>query len=322
MMIWDETVNTLVLIVYCVTLITGLPGNLLSFYAFVKRVKQEAKPTDVLLLSLNISDLIFLSFLPIHIKVTAEREWNMNYSLCPLATYIFLINIYNSTLTLTAISVERYLGVVFAIKYKLKRHPRYAVMTSVVIWVINLIHCSIVFYMQYKFSDGEKAGLDPINHDTCYWNFTGEQLHILLPECLGVSIVAIFIPLIICCFCYISIIRILYQLDNIKPMKRYRAVGLAMSTILIFLICSLPFGITHVYGFIKNERPIWRVYALLSSSISVCLDPIVFYCSSKTLYNTFKDCVPRLYMWLRCLVTNNSSDQTQQDSTIFDHSET
>lgn len=299
MMIWGVNNNSFVLSMYIITLMTGFPGHLLSLYALIRKLKQEAKLTDVLLLNLNISDLIFLFFLPIFIKATADMGWEMRYFLCPLATYIFLINIYNSTLILTAVSVERYLGVIFAIKYKLSRHPRYAVITSVIIWVINLGHCSIVYYMQYNFSDGINVGLDPTSHNTCYWEFTEKQLNILLPECLGISIVFIFVPLIICCFCYIHIIRALYQLDNIKPMKRCRAIGLAMSTLLIFMTCSIPFGVSHVVGYIKNARPSWRVYALVSSSISVSLDTIVFYCSSKALRNTFMDYIPRLFMWLQ-----------------------
>lgn len=133
-MTWLD-LSSLVLTVYSITLIAGLPGNLLSLYAFVQKVKQGAKATDMLLLSLNISDLIFLFFLPIGIKEAPDLEWNISFFLCPLSTYIFLVNIYNSTLLLTDVSVDRYLGVAFAIKYKLKQHPRYAVTISVIIYI-------------------------------------------------------------------------------------------------------------------------------------------------------------------------------------------
>lgn len=279
--------RNLVLIVYTITLITGLPGNLLSLYAFIRRVKQGAKPTDMLLLSLNISDLIFLTFLPIHIKVTADEEWTMNYFLCPFSTYIVFVSIYNSTLHLTAVSLERYLGVVHAIKYKLKRHPRYAVITSVFIWTLNMAHCSIIFYMQYHFSDETNAGLDPATHNTCYRNFTEEQLSILLPECLAVSIVAVFVPLMICCFCYVKIIRVLYQLDNIKPAKRFRAIGLAVSTLLLFILCFMPFSVVSVVAFVTGCNPDWAVYAQLPSISIACLNPFVFYFSTKAMQNIF-----------------------------------
>lgn len=298
---WPRYLRDMVLSVYSITLITGLPGNLLSLYAFIRKAKQGPKPTDMLLLSLNISDLIFLSFLPIHIKETADGAWNMNSFLCPLSAYIITINIYNSTLHLTAVSLERYLGVVHAIEYKLKRCPRYAVITSVIIWVLNMAHSSIVFYMQYHFSDQTNAGLDPTTHNTCYWNFTEAQLNILLPECLAISIVAVFIPLMICCYCYINIIRVLYQLDNIKPMKRFRAIGLAVSTLLLFILCFMPFSVFHVVAFVAGHNPEWAVYAQLPSIFRACLNPFVFYFSSKALQNTFRDCKRGLHEWLQLL---------------------
>lgn len=69
----------------------------------------------MLLLSLNISDLIFLFPLPIHIKEAADMDWTMSHFLCPLSTYIFVIDFYNSTLVLMAISVERYMHDIFDI---------------------------------------------------------------------------------------------------------------------------------------------------------------------------------------------------------------
>lgn len=287
---WTTNLRNLILTAYSIILIVGLPGNLLSLYAFSRKVKQGAKPTDVLLLSLNVSDLIFLFFLPIRIKEAADMEWTMSYFLCPLSAYIFLMNIYNSTLFLTAISVERYLGVVFAIKYKLKRRPRYAVIASVVIWVVNMAHCSIVYYMQYGFSDWKNAGLDPANNTTCYWIVNEQQEKILLPENLGIAIVAVYIPLIICLFCYVNIMRVLYQLDNIRPMKRFRATGLAVSILLIFMIFFVPFSVSNWVGFIAWCSPDCKLYVHLLTIFRVCLDPLVFYFSSKALQNTLRHC--------------------------------
>lgn len=314
---WTYDLRGLVLTIYSIILITGLPGNLLSLYVLIRKVKQEAKPIDMLLLSLNISDLIFLISLPIRYKEAADMEWKMSHFLCPLATYIFAINFYNSTLLLMAISVERYLGVIFAIRYKLKRHLRHTIITSVIIWVVNMAHCSIVLYLQYNYSDKSNAGVDLTNQTSCYWNFTQEQLKILLPGRLGVSILGIFIPVIICCFCYISIILRLSQADNIKPMKRCRAIGLAISTLLVFMICFVPLGVSFVVGFIGWYSPWWRVYVMLFSSFNACLDPFVLYFSSKLVQKTFKDCARSFFMWLQLLqlrlnlkISNsNSSDQ-------------
>lgn len=194
----------LVLTLYGITLITGLPGNLLSLYIVIQKVQQEAKSIGVLL------------------KEAADMEWTMSYFLCPLSTYMFVNNLYNSTLILMAITVECYLGVAFAVKYKLKWHPRHTVITSVIIWVASMAHCSSFLHTVPLFRQNN-AGVELINQ---------------------------------------------------------------------------------------------RMYAMLFSSFSACLDPFVFYFSFKSLQKMFKDSTWGFLMWLEVLqvwlnikgTANNSSD--------------
>ncbi|XP_060756313.1 free fatty acid receptor 3-like [Neoarius graeffei] len=291
-MLWTEGLSNLVLVVDGIILIAGFPANLLALYTFVQKVKQQAMPIDVLLLSLTISDLIFLFFLTFRMKEAADMKWIMSYFLCPLSGFFFYTTIYNSTLHLTAISVERYLGVAFPIKYKLKRHPRNAVIASVIFWVVSMAHCSIVYIMQYYRHKNENV-TNPVDKDICYDMFSKEQLTILLPVRLELFIVLFCIPLIICCFCYIRFIHILSRLPNIKPKKRSRAIGLALATLLVFIICFLPYNVSHLVGYIISSSPDWRVYALIPSTLNACLDPFVYYFSSSALRGTLKRLIYR-----------------------------
>lgn len=284
---WTEDLRNLVLAVDAITLIAGLPANLLALYTFVQKVRQRATPIDVLLLSLTISDLIFLFFLPFRMKEAYDMKWTLSYFLCPLSGFFFYTTIYNSTFLLTAISVERYLGVAFPIKYKLKRHPRYAVIASVIFWVVSMAHCSIVYIMQY-YRHSNVTLSDPFEKDVCYEEFSTEQLEVLLPVRLELFIVLFCTPFIICCFCYIKFIHILSRLPNIKHKKRSRAIGLALATLLVFIICFMPYNVSHVVGFMTWHSPQWRVYALLPSTLNACLDPLVLYFSSSALRGTLK----------------------------------
>ncbi|XP_026780494.1 free fatty acid receptor 3-like [Pangasianodon hypophthalmus] len=295
-MAWTDLTN-LVLAVDAITLIAGLPANLLALYTFIQKVKQRTTPIDVFLLNLTISDLIFLFFLPFRMKEVTDGKWTMSHFLCALSGFIFYTTIYNSTMLLTAISVERYLGVAFPIKYKLKRHPRNAVIASVIFWVVSMAHCSIVYIMQYYRPDNETLS-DQKNKEVCYDEFNKEQLEILLPVRLELFIVLFFTPFIICCFCYIKFIHILSRLPNISPKKRSRAIGLALATLLVFIICFLPYNVSHVVGFIGSFSPSWRVYALLPSTFNACLDPLIFYFSSSALRGTLKHLIRRFNNWM------------------------
>ncbi|XP_066532188.1 free fatty acid receptor 2-like [Hoplias malabaricus] len=290
---WTKSLSNLVLTVYSITLITGLPANLLAFYTFSRKVKQNASPIDVLLLSLTISDLIFLIFLPFRMVEAANLKWTMSYFLCPLSGFVFYTTIYNSTFLLTAISVERYLGVAFPIKYKLKRHPRNAVIASFMFALISMAHCSIVYIMQY-YDHSNNTVLDPSKRNTCYEEFSTEQLNVLMPVRLELFLVLFCIPFLICCFCYINFIKILSRLPNISPKKRFRAIGLALGTLVVFIICFMPYNVSHVVGYIGWYSPSWRVYALLTSTFNACLDPFIFYFSSSALRGTFKHLMKEL----------------------------
>lgn len=320
-MYWTKPLSDLVLTVDSITLMIGFPANLLALYTFIRKIRQQALPLDVLLLSLNISDLIVLIFLPIRMKEAADMKWTMSYFLCPLMGYAIHTTIYNSTLLLTAISVERYLGVAFPIKYKQKRRPRNAVIVAVLFWVVTLAHCSFVYIVQQyeKNNDTQQAHL---NRDSCHTMFNHKQLKIILPFRLELFIVLFCIPFVICSFCYIKLILILSRLPNFNPKKRCRAVWLAVVTFLAFIICFMPFNVSHLVGFIKQHIPSWRVYTLLPSTFNACLNPFIFYFSSSALRKTFTQFIgePISRLQLFCFLfkcptlkerLQNSSDSSQ-----------
>ncbi|KAI7806184.1 free fatty acid receptor 3-like [Triplophysa rosa] len=300
-MVWTVNLSKLVLAVDGFTLITGVPANILAFYTFCKKIRQRSTPTDVLLLSLTISDLVFLFFLPFRMVEAANMKWTLPYFLCPLSGLIFYATICNSTFHLTAISVERYLGVAFPIKYKLKRAPRYAVIAVVFFWLVSMAQCSIVYVMQYHHHSNPNF-TEPSKRNSCYDEFSEEQLKILVPVRLQLFVVYFCIPIPICCFCYFRCIYILTNLPNVNSKKRMRSIGMALGTLLVFIGCFMPFSVSHLEGFIGGYSTEWRPYALLTCTLNACFDPFIFYFSSSAFRDTFKSVLRELVrrMHLHC----------------------
>lgn len=290
-MYWTKPLSDLVLTVDSISLLIGFPANLLALYTFILKLKKQAMPLDVLLFNLTISDLLTLTFLPIRIREAADMQWTQSYFLCPLLGYVIYTSIYNSTLLLTAISVERYLGVAFPIKYKQNRNPRHAVIAAVLFWVITMAHCSFIYIVQQYERHNDTSAEE---RDSCHTMFNEKQLKLILPFRLELFIILFFIPLIICSFCYIKFILILSHLPNFNPKKRCRAIGLVIVTFLVFIICFIPINVSHLVSFIGWYVPSWRVYTLLPCTFSACLNPFIFYFSSSVLRKTFAQCVSRL----------------------------
>ncbi|CAK6971578.1 free fatty acid receptor 3-like [Scomber scombrus] len=301
--------SKLLLIVYIVTFLMGVPANILAFCTFCRKVRRKAAPIDILLLNLTISDLIFLAFLPFKMKEASDNmAWLLPFPLCPFTGFVFYVTIYNSTLLLTAVSVERYLGVAYPLWHSLYRRPRYAVLASIMFWVVTTLNLSIVYIMPYaQWRNGDNSTAVPPT--TCYLNFTAEELRIVLPVRLELFLVLFCIPFIICCFCYANFILILSRLPNISRRRRMRAIGLALGTLIVFTVCFGPYNASHVVGFVRKESEKWRNVALLSSTFNACLDPFIFYFSSAAvrsmLSHCFRNIMAKLHI-LRCGVSRET----------------
>ncbi|XP_056335330.1 free fatty acid receptor 3 isoform X1 [Danio aesculapii] len=285
----------LLLSFYILTFLIGLPANILAFITFCRKVHRKPTPIDILLLNLTISDLIFLAVLPFKMKEAVDQMiWRLPFYLCSISSFLFFSTIYTSTLFLTAISIERYLGVAFPIRYALGRRPRNAVIASCFLWLLGCLNLSIVYIVPYIHSSDNstysKLQLNP-HVRNCYDNFTLDQMTILLPVRLELFLLLFCIPLLICCFCYINFIRILSNLPHLGRRRRLRAIGLAVGTLLVFTICFSPYNISHVVGFIHQNSEGWRHFALLFSTLNACLDPIIFYFSSAAVRSAIKACV-------------------------------
>uniref|UniRef100_A0A8C9YA87 G-protein coupled receptors family 1 profile domain-containing protein n=1 Tax=Sander lucioperca TaxID=283035 RepID=A0A8C9YA87_SANLU len=283
----QECHTGLCLSVYVITFVLGFPANVLAFYTFCKKVRQKPTPIDILLLNLTISDLLFLLFLPFKMQeVINNMRWDLPYALCPLSGFIFYMTIYNSTFFLTAVSVERYLGVAFPIQHSLKRRPVYAVAASIFFWIFCVIHLSIVFIVPFIGTKDSPNTTSSHNTEVCYADFTETQLKVLLPVRLELCVVLFCIPFLISSFCYINFIRILSKLQHIDRRRRLRAIGMALGTLLVFALCFGPYNMSHIVGFITWKSPDWRDKALLCSTFNACLDPLIFYFSSSAVRKT------------------------------------
>ncbi|XP_030248839.1 free fatty acid receptor 3-like [Sparus aurata] len=276
-MMETEVWSQVLLSVYIISFLIGLPTNLLALYAFSVKIHSKPLPTDILLLNLTVSDLLFLIILPLKMHEAASgMEWNLPDFMCSFTSFTFFSTIYTSSLLLMAVSVVRYVGVAYPLYYHQLQKPVYALVTSAVIWLISAAHCSITFITWHHPDLAQK------NSTMCYENFSKKQLNVLLPVRLEFFIVLCLIPLMICVYCYLRCILILYSRPRISPMQKQKAIGMALGTLAVFLICVLPYNLSHLVGFFQGESPKWRYYTLLLSTFNTCIDPIIFYFSSSS----------------------------------------
>ncbi|KAG8433737.1 hypothetical protein GDO86_012190, partial [Hymenochirus boettgeri] len=262
----------LFLTVYIVTFVAGLPLNILAFVTLITKFRQKLLSIDILLFNLTVSDLLLLTFLPFRmVEAASGMKWLMPYIFCPLSSFMYFSSIYITSLFLMAISVERCLAVAFPIKYKLLKRPVYSIILSLFIWILCTVQCSIVYIVEQS---------NKTNYNSCYSEFTEDQLRILLPFRMEMCIVLFIIPFLVTVFSYTIFVKIILTQPRIQKKKKLRAIGLVVATLLNFIVCFMPYNISHVVGYIQGQSPHWRNFVLLLSTFNSTLDPVIFYFSS------------------------------------------
>ncbi|XP_028134502.1 QRFP-like peptide receptor [Diabrotica virgifera virgifera] len=133
---WNELLPTL--IVYGVTFILGLTGNILIIFTTF-RYRRMKSVTNVFLSSLASSDLILIIVcIPVKVAKLFSYTWEMGAVVCKGIHYMQYVSAICSVLTLTAISIERYYAIVHPMKAKYVCTISQAKKIILVIWILAI----------------------------------------------------------------------------------------------------------------------------------------------------------------------------------------
>lgn len=257
--------------VYCFTFLLGLPANVLVLFVYIRKArKRGATPNVVYALNLCLANLALVTWLPVKALETVLQNWSLPAPVCPLYSFFLFSSLYGSCLLITAVTVGRYLSIAFPIIYKRYRRARISCFISAALWGLVLLHMGIAM-------EAEKGGnFVSIRDDSlaCYEHFNASQLVTLLPLRLEMAIVLFLLPLIVTSFCTLRCVTLVWR-SNLRPMGKRRVLIVALTTLAVFVICYAPYNTSHIVGFALKKNPEWRMYAMLTSSCNVFLEPVV-----------------------------------------------
>ncbi len=280
--------STAFLVITVITFLIAFPNAVLAFCSSIRKIQRKPIPIDIFMLNLVISDLVFLTFLPLKMKEAADNmAWNMPHIMCHFSVIVFFAPLYSSGLFLAAISAERYVCVAFPVKYKSPKRLIYTILLCAFIWMFVVVTSTSPYMATY--SDSEKVDNNSSRDaHNCFNDFTAKQLRTLFPVRLCIAAVFFLLPFLICCFCYIGLICILMKRPIFKRQRKLRVIRLVVGTLLVFAISFAPYNASHVVGFINKQVPDWRMKTLMLNTLNTCFDPIIYFCISKDMRKAIK----------------------------------
>ncbi|KAL8190202.1 UNVERIFIED_CONTAM: P2Y purinoceptor 8 [Gekko kuhli] len=289
-MLTNPTVMSTLPLLYSLVVVISIPGNAFSLWVFFFHIKPKT-PSVIFMINLSITDLVLACCLPLQIAYHMQgNNWLYSNNLCSVVTVMFYANMYSSILTMTSISLERYLGVVYPMKLVKWRRKRYALIGCLVMWAALLSALSPLAKTDLTYK------VEELNITTCFdvlkWSML-PSIPAWAVFLLSLFILFFLIPFTVTVACYIGIIRKLVQASNrYGNGQKTRSVYLAVIVLLVFITCFAPNNfvlLVHMVSRLYLNKSYYHIYKLTLglSCLNNCIDPFIYYFASKEFYQTF-----------------------------------
>lgn len=288
-MINNRIIQATFCLLYSAIFVLGVFGNVLVCYV-VFRNKAMQTVTNFFITNLAVSD-IFLCILavPFTPSYTFLRKWVFGKVLCHLVPYAQGCSVYISTLTLTAIAVDRFFVIIYPFQQRMRIMA--CVIIIVIIWTFSLLlTLPYGLYMQVA-----RLNFTGSYQSYCEEDWPSEYYRKIYGS-ITTTLQFLF-PFFIISFCYVCVSIRLNDRAKSKPGtkttkkeelerdRKKRTNRMLIAMVAVFGISWLPLNVVNVLNDFYASTDEWKFYNFLffiAHSIAM----------SSTCYNPF------LYAWL------------------------
>jgi len=276
---------------YSIIVVLGVSGNCLVAYVVLRNPSMQTI-TNLFITNLAVSDvmmcLLAVPFTPISAWL---RSWVFGEVLCHIVPMILGVSVFVSTLTSTAIAVDRYFVIVHPFRSRMKHVT--CVIIIVIIWVVSCsISLPLAIYQKVALEENE----DEVYICTEDWPETPARkfftfITLILQYIVPVSIITF-------CYCKVSFAlrvrsrskigagRANRERHQMEIRRKRRTNKMLIAMVSIFVCCWFPLNVIFIASeYLGEEMAAWRFYHLLFFTAHVIA-------MSSTVYNPF------LYGWM------------------------
>uniref|UniRef100_A0A8C3AXU4 G-protein coupled receptors family 1 profile domain-containing protein n=1 Tax=Cyclopterus lumpus TaxID=8103 RepID=A0A8C3AXU4_CYCLU len=274
---WDPT-DLIASVVLSFCFLLGVPGNI-AVITLRPNWEHLSDLSQILMLNLAVSDLLCLLTLPLWIY-TLLYSWTFGLVTCKLLAYLVYCSLYGSLLTVTVLSVQRYLQVVQLQKWFDRKGKKRML---VLLWLIAMI-LSIPSLVVRQ--------LTPDQHwTTCQPRFSSpaQRMAVLSESLPG------FVSITVVIFSYISLQRKVNQAAFFNNPKTTR---LVTSIIVTFFVLWMPYHITNMLGVAAISLHNDSLLMSCMNSLNICkalvfvisfLNPLLYAFASRNMFTRTAD---------------------------------
>lgn len=257
-------------------IVIGTPSNI--FFLFVSyRLIRQKNELGVYLFNLALSDLLFIMCLPVWVQFNLYDVWPLSKTMCVICVFVLWTSFYTSAMLLSCIAVDRYLAIVYPLRFASFRKRKTAVSMSIAAWIFTVIFNAIIVNPKSIYNEVDSICLD-------IYPLPLEQRLVNIARFL----VGFLIPALVVGFCYWRICSAVRRNQKLGSMERRHVFRLLGCILLTLYLCFGPVHIIMVLRIFLEHCP-YPNWLFIAYKVSVfletlnCLaDPLLYCFMSRT----------------------------------------
>ncbi|XP_007537604.1 atypical chemokine receptor 2 [Erinaceus europaeus] len=267
-------------LLYFLIFVLGLGGNLLLLVVLLRYVPR-GRMTEVYLLNLAISNLLFVVTLPFW-GASVVWNWVFGSFLCKLVSTLYTVNFYSGIFFISCMSLDKYLEIVHGQHHCRLRTRAKSLLLATVLWAVALAASvpDMVFVQTVE---------SPPGVWNCYAEFGGRGTEWKLSLRFMQNTLGFLLPLVAMVYFYSRIGCVLVRL---RPPGQRRALRMTVALVVAFFVLWFPYNLTLFLHSLQDLRALWDCkvsqqldYALqVTESIAFlhcCFVPVLYAFSSR-----------------------------------------
>ncbi|KAM4543659.1 C-C chemokine receptor type 3-like [Fundulus diaphanus] len=297
----DNSLGAYMSILYYFMFVFSVFTNVLVL-VILSRFEKLSTVTNILLVNLVVSSMIFMSSLPFVAVYMQLSDWRFGLVMCKIVFSVHFLGCYSSVFFLTLLMIDRYFAIVHSMPALHRRSPCYAIISCTVVWLISGLACikPMLLRNTYRYLGivyCENTLYIP-NVDVTMLKKYGFYVQIF---------VFLILPLAVISFCSVRLI-ITIKSSKAATIKPVRVISVI---VVLFFICWIPFNIVELlHDGPKDCREEQKLgYALqITRNMTYfyfCISPIFFTFVGKKFQEQLKKLLVKYLPCLRKYISHN-----------------
>ncbi|XP_029986422.1 C-C chemokine receptor type 1-like [Sphaeramia orbicularis] len=279
------------------------------------RFERLTTVTNILLLNLVLSSLVFMGTLPFWGVYQQLQTWVFGRVMCKVVISVYYLGLYSSVLFLTLLTFDRHLAVVYSLGASRLRGQRYAVVSCATVWTLSALACirPIILHSPFYHRVSKRT------HCQEYpGNRTDVDVDLLRASGFYIQLfLFLLFPLVVIIYCYA---RIAVTVLSSRIATKFQTVRLIFVIVLLFLLCWTPFNVAVLMrdkASTPAERQEWDHVLNVTRYFAYfycCISPIFYTFVGKKFQNYFRTLLVKRFPRLKRYISVSHVTRTNMST--------